>query len=276
MITKGEIQSVNYNNNTCIVRLPIFETAGMGDKAIATAHFSITPGSINAYKEKDIVVVGFEQDLFNKPIILGKFYINANDETTAAKTRTSYICQHLTATDSVTLPYDVSFEAPNSAGGKNKTSYAAEAFTENDSLIKLIQNTYANTTKLNNIKANTVFSVAEQQIGTWIDNKPIYRKTIELTNLSSLTPGVEYVKECDVSSLNCDMLWVDLNNSILITEQNNTTKYILNQYYANGGSDYWNTYIDKSVNKLYYRIKLPGNNTAKKLILTLTYTKNNT
>ena len=54
MVCKGIIQSIDYLENTCSVRLPIFESAGGGDMAVTTAIFSIIPGAANGYKENDV------------------------------------------------------------------------------------------------------------------------------------------------------------------------------------------------------------------------------
>jgi hypothetical protein len=54
MITKGIIKSIDYNGNTCTVRVPFFETAN-NDEIISTAPISNTPGSYNGYKVDDIV-----------------------------------------------------------------------------------------------------------------------------------------------------------------------------------------------------------------------------
>jgi len=60
MITKGIIKSIDYNGNTCIVRIPIFESSATDTETTFEAIFSITPGMYNGYLENDVVLVSFE------------------------------------------------------------------------------------------------------------------------------------------------------------------------------------------------------------------------
>lgn len=55
MVTKGQIISVDYAGNTCEVRLPYFESAGVNDKIIATATIGNQPGMYNGYRAGDVV-----------------------------------------------------------------------------------------------------------------------------------------------------------------------------------------------------------------------------
>lgn len=82
MITLGYIDKLNSaNSNLVSVRLPIFEKAGINEKAIFEANVGYTPGNLNGYKVGDCVVVGFIDNTMNSPIILGKLY--TGDETSA-------------------------------------------------------------------------------------------------------------------------------------------------------------------------------------------------
>jgi hypothetical protein len=54
MIVKGIIKSIDVQGNTCVVRMPYFETAG-NDEIVATATVSNSPGSYNGYKVDDVV-----------------------------------------------------------------------------------------------------------------------------------------------------------------------------------------------------------------------------
>lgn len=105
MLTKGEIQNIDFSGNSCTVRLPLFETVGSGDRAIATAYFAITPGVFNSYKIGDIVIVGFDRDMINKPYILGKLYTGLKEEQNIESGfRGAANCESLIVKDSVTLP----------------------------------------------------------------------------------------------------------------------------------------------------------------------------
>lgn len=79
MIVKGIIKSIDVQGNTCVVRMPYFETAG-NDEIIATATVSNSPGSYNGYKVDDVVWVAFENDQLECPVIIGKLYLGIEAE----------------------------------------------------------------------------------------------------------------------------------------------------------------------------------------------------
>jgi hypothetical protein len=54
MVTKAIIKTIDFNGNTCTVRIPYFETA-TNREIICTAGISNTPGTYNGYKENDVV-----------------------------------------------------------------------------------------------------------------------------------------------------------------------------------------------------------------------------
>lgn len=99
MLTKGIIESVDFLSNTSTVRLPIFEGTS-GVPVMLPATISIVPGLYNAYKQGDVVFVGFENNALNKPVILGKLFIDNVTESTADG---SLVCGTL-STKQATLP----------------------------------------------------------------------------------------------------------------------------------------------------------------------------
>lgn len=82
MVTKGEIQTIDYLSNTCQVRIPIFESTTRTNAFIVPATFSIMPGTINMYSPGDVVYVTFENDGITKAIIMGKLYLGVSEEQT--------------------------------------------------------------------------------------------------------------------------------------------------------------------------------------------------
>ena len=80
MLTKGEIKTINYNNNTGTVRVPLFETSDSNDQVIIDAIFVIPPGIFNGYRPGDIVEVGFENSALTPAVVLGRLYLGANIE----------------------------------------------------------------------------------------------------------------------------------------------------------------------------------------------------
>lgn len=123
MITKGIIESIDFLSNTCMVRLPIFEGTTK-IPAVLPATFSITPGTYS-YKQADIVYVGFENNALNRPIVLGKLFI---DSKTEADTSGTITCGTLTVKEQATLPISTKIEYtkdPDTANLLGSTSITA-------------------------------------------------------------------------------------------------------------------------------------------------------
>ena len=103
MVTKGIITSIDFNGNTCQVRIPFFETAG-NDPITGTAIVSNTPGSYNGYKVGDVVLVAFEEGKMQNPVIVGKLYLGAAKEK--QDPRGTINVETTTASKSASLPAD--------------------------------------------------------------------------------------------------------------------------------------------------------------------------
>lgn len=80
MVTKGIIKSIDRVGNRCIVRLPLFESASSTAPVEIEALSSITPGMFNNLFVDDVVFVAFEENALEKPIVIGKLYIGAQNE----------------------------------------------------------------------------------------------------------------------------------------------------------------------------------------------------
>ena len=83
MLTKGIITEIDYNESTCIVRIPFFENAGNPQIMTAKATLSIVPGIYNGYKVNDVVYVTFENNELTSPVVIGKLYIGTDAEQQA-------------------------------------------------------------------------------------------------------------------------------------------------------------------------------------------------
>ena len=80
MLTKGIIQSIDYTSNTCLTRIPLFEGSGNASLVELPAIYSTTPGQYNMFKPGDVVIIGFENNRAQCPIILGKLFTGVEDE----------------------------------------------------------------------------------------------------------------------------------------------------------------------------------------------------
>ncbi len=108
MVTKGIITSIDFNGNTCKVRVPFFETAG-NDPIIGNAIISNTPGMYNGYKVDDVVLVAFEDGQMDNPVVIGKLYLGAEKEK--ADPRGSLNTESLTASKTASVPSDTKLTA---------------------------------------------------------------------------------------------------------------------------------------------------------------------
>lgn len=115
MITKGLIKTIDYNNNSCTVRLPLFEGAGSVHEVILPAIFSVQPGVYNGYAEGDVVFVDFETDNFSTPIVIGKLFLGTEKEENSNK-KGNLTASTLTVTNSASLPLTttLTFDTPTS------------------------------------------------------------------------------------------------------------------------------------------------------------------
>lgn len=112
MITKGEIQSVDYTGNTCVVRIPYFESAGITDRIYAEATVCNPPGIYNSYKAGDVVFLAFDDGEPGQPVILGKLFLGAskeqNDPRGVINAESSLISKNASLPLSTKLVYDQS------------------------------------------------------------------------------------------------------------------------------------------------------------------------
>lgn len=105
MIVKGIIKTINFSENSCTVRLPLFETAAAQGEVILDAIISIQPGLYNGYTEGDVVFVDFENNKLSQPIVVGKLYLGTEKET-ATGAPSAMTVSNLKVTTQATLPVD--------------------------------------------------------------------------------------------------------------------------------------------------------------------------
>lgn len=180
MLTKGIILSIDLQENTCLVRIPIFETAGNFYKNESTAIVCIPPGIYNGLKVDDVVIIGFEDNNSGKPIILGKLYLGVTNE--ANSSNGSGVFSTLKITDTLEIPANTKI---NYSKNENKTYNEDSVLYSISSLNDIINAVNLLDRKIKNININNNnFSTVEQQIGT-LYNKDLYRKSyyIDFKNL---------------------------------------------------------------------------------------------
>ena len=88
MITRAIIKSIF--GNKCSIEVPLFSNdISNSIPVLPEAVMMIPPGMIGQYAEGDIVIISFEDNRFNHPIVLGKLYTGTNSAKQTSATRLS-------------------------------------------------------------------------------------------------------------------------------------------------------------------------------------------
>lgn len=232
MVTKGLIKSIDYNSNTCKVRLPLFENASQPSEVCVTAIFAIQPGSINGYKENDVVIVAFDGGSVSSPIVIGKLYLGAAEE--AKESRGAIKCDSLSVASEATLPLTTKLISGNFGTNTIDIDGGASSYTSLLDLVKALQKTEENFTKssidldaqiaeivieyvsvsVDTTVTNDTELTWQSAIPDWRDGYNIWQKTTylnrrgqilstpEIVCLSELTTIASYWLKCSARSHN--------------------------------------------------------------------------
>jgi hypothetical protein len=172
MITKGIIKTIDYNNNSCKVRIPLYETPVSTEEAVFPAVFLNQPGMYNGYNEGDIVFVGFENDSIDEPIILGKLYLGASKEEAVSK-KGGFTATNLHITEKAILPLDTQLAFDDSSKKEAKVKNGLSSYK---SLIDIINSLQKNETFQGEIKktnSETISSIKIEYLSQPIaENEP--------------------------------------------------------------------------------------------------------
>lgn len=85
MITRAIIKSIF--GNKCSIEVPLFSNDNSNSiPVLPEAVMMIPPGMIGQYAEGDVVIISFEENMFGRPIVLGKLYTGANSAKQASAT----------------------------------------------------------------------------------------------------------------------------------------------------------------------------------------------
>lgn len=106
------------------------------------------------------------------------------------------------------------------------------------------------------------YSTEEQEIGTWIDGKPIYKKTY----VNTVASGTD--NTFSISDLNYDSIWIDMSNSYII--QSNYT-FPLMDYRTS--EDFKRTYLKTDTKSIRALVGSQLANTSRTYVTTFNYTK---
>lgn len=153
MITKAFIIEKQLDTNKFFIRIPIFEKPGISsnesklNSTIFLATLSHEPTSFDSYNVGDCVFVGFENNDLGKPVILGKLFLNKENERSIGALSSS----SLVVKDKAVLPTDTTigdtslsnilnfFSAVNDTINKKDLFVDTIKFSSNNSDAGLVQ-----------------------------------------------------------------------------------------------------------------------------------------
>lgn len=206
MITKGIIQSINYLDNTCTLRIPTFETAGNKINYVLESTITIAPGIYNGYKVNDVVLVGFGPTGFDEPIILGKLYLGVAQEK--ASGGGSIACTDLVVNNTASLPATTTINFGNIFEDTTKASVAEMSEFKKYKSFKDVFSAVASNSKniANLLSDRLVLSTNATYVGKWIDGKNLYQQVLTIT--TDTTP---------ITTPNIETIWIDTGKSFIQT-----------------------------------------------------------
>ena len=102
MLTKAIILNRLLDNHY-LVRIPILENPNDSEISKVEATLSHTPGIVEAFKKDDVVIVGFEDHSPYKPIILGKLFVDEDENEPRGYAQV----ESLEVKESASLPNDL-------------------------------------------------------------------------------------------------------------------------------------------------------------------------
>ena len=138
MVTKGILQTIDFNGNTCTVRLPYFETASINDPIVLNATIMMVPGVYNGYKPNDVVLVAFEDGQINNPAVIGKLFLGTNNES--AEPRGAIDVANLKVGQDATSPVDTKLTYAGDDKNMAAVAKGLSTYKTVADIIKSIQN----------------------------------------------------------------------------------------------------------------------------------------
>ena len=123
---------------------------------------AIQPGIYNGYKEEDVVIVAFENNKIDQPVIVGKLYLGAENEGSTPLGALS--CSNLSVSNSATLPLVTKLTSDGLEGTHIKVAQGYENFNSLMDIIDAIkQQEQTAEISANNVKKMFANSISKNQ-----------------------------------------------------------------------------------------------------------------
>ena len=256
MITSGIIREINvdeqgYIGNAYKVEIPIFNSTSdqASYKTIVTSTACLPGGIYDCYHEGDYVYIGFVDNKFNYPVILGKIYKGLETTSCGADSLT-----RLKVAESVELPTNTSIGDIN---------YNELLNTVVNSQFSINQSNYSTDWEeisvVTTIADSKLYKGTEKQIGTWADGNNLYQTMYLLE--ASVSAATSFSFEFTLPE-NIKYVWWDTSRSFI--------KEVGQPFYK-GSNNNFCLELDAANSKGYLKGKLEK--AITEIYACLTYTK---
>ena len=185
MITKGILKTIDYNENSCTVRLPLFESAAASGEVVLPAIFINQPGSFNGYNEGDVVFVDFENNSLTSPVVIGKLYLGAAKELANPK-KGGFAVADLTVTSTASLPLDTKLVLDKSALSTVSVDNGLDTYK---SILDIIKALHKTTTSMDRVTEDSLESITNIKVEYLSQAVGLVAPSVEDTNWSSSMPA---------------------------------------------------------------------------------------
>lgn len=162
MIVKGLIKSIDFSDNSCKVRIPLFETAASTGEVVLKATMLVQPGMYNGFIEGDVVFVDFENDDLGQPIIIGKLYLGAAQEA-AATAHSALSVSNLEVTSKATLPIDTKIVVED-IGSTVPVENGITSYRTISDIIKALYRTETSTDQIYNDQSEMIANIVVEYL----------------------------------------------------------------------------------------------------------------
>lgn len=184
MIVKGLIKTIDFNDNSCMVRIPLFETAASRGEVVLKAIMLVQPGMYNGFVEGDVVFVDFENEDLGQPIVIGKLYLGAAKEASATA-HSALSVSNLEVTSKATLPIDTRIVVED-IGSTVPVENGITSYKTISDIIKALYRTEAATDQVYKDQSEMITTIKVEYLSQPADAEaPI----AENPNWSTSTPG---------------------------------------------------------------------------------------
>ena len=157
MLVKGLIKSINFSDNSCRVRIPVFETAASQGEVVLDAIMLIQPGMYNGYAEGDVVFIDFENDRLNQPVVIGKLFLGAAKES-STPSHGALAVSNLKVSSKATLPIDTQLVLENKNAPLDVDN-GVNSYKSITDIIKALYKTESTVAKVSKDQSDTITDV---------------------------------------------------------------------------------------------------------------------